>query len=354
MKKSLILTGLIIGTYLMTGYAQASQPDSVVIKVGESSKVIFAIDKKDIPTLKYYDFQALMDDMIRKLEDHDTTMINNPSSDYLKEDKVGSETEVTQSETTYDWPEDTDEDDRDDDSEWVTYKSNDREYRDSERMQRHRRGRRTYHSISLDLGTNNWLSNGKFPDSNNDLYTIRPIGSWFVGINSIQRTALGGKFFLEWGGGISWYNFKFENDKTLITKDDTGVNFSIDPRDFEFEKSKLTATFINASIIPVVDFGGNRRKPMLFDSYHSNSFRLGVGPYVGYRIDSYTKLVYDENNDKKKDKDHDSFYINNIRYGMRLQLGFQDVDVFFSYDMNEFFTEGKGPPLNAFSFGITL
>lgn len=341
-------------------FSQTSPPDSVVIKIGESSKVIFSIHKNDLQTLKYYDFQALMNDMIKKLENEDRSKMDAPSSTYLKDNK--KDTSVVDNNdkvVTYDWPKDEDSnktygnDDEGDD--WVTYEGNDRSYRNGEkRISRVHRGRGTTHSFNFDLGTNNLLSDGKFPDSNNDLYTVKPLGSWYVGINSIQRTRLARKFFLEWGVGVSWYNFKFENKNTIVSKDNTGVIFSADPRDLDFKKSKLTASYINASFVPVIDFGGNRRKPMLFDSHGSNSFRIGAGPYLGYRIDSYAKQMYKDGGDKKRDRNHDSYYLENIRYGARLQIGFNDFDLFFNYDMNELFSEGKGPALNAFSFGVTF
>ncbi len=132
-----------------------------------------------------------------------------------------------------------------------------------------------------------------------------------------------------------------------------GVIFSEDLRDFNFIKSKLTATYLNASLIPLLDFGGNRRKSTLFDDHGSDSFRIGVGPYVGYRIDSYSKQVY-KDGEKRSNRDHDNFYLNNMRYGLRAQIGFNDIDLFINYDMNELFAAGKGPQLNAFSFGVTF
>jgi hypothetical protein len=162
------------------------------------------------------------------------------------------------------------------------------------------------------------------------------------------------KFFLEWSLGVSWYNFKFENEKTQISKDDNSVIFAENLLDADYTKSKLTAAYIQAAIVPMVDFGANKKKPSIFNGRSSDSFRFGLGPYVGYRIDSYTKQVYKESDDKIKPKDHDNFYLNNIRYGLRVQAGFEDVDLFFNYDMNELFTENKGPKLNAFSFGVTF
>lgn len=85
----------------------------------------------------------------------------------------------------------------------------------------------------------------------------------------------------------------------------------------------------------MIDFGANRRKGMFFDGRHSESVRFGAGPYAGYLINSYSKQVYKENGDKEKDRNHDNFYLNNIRYGVRFQFGFRDVDLFFNYDLNE-------------------
>jgi hypothetical protein len=139
-----------------------------------------------------------------------------------------------------------------------------------------------------------------------------------------------------------------------MTKDDLGVNFSVDTRDYSFSKSKLTATFVNLSLVPVLDFGKNKYKPAFFDGHHSSGFRIGAGPYVGYRIDSYTKQKYEKNGSTEREHHHDNYYLNNLRYGMRVQLGFRDVDFFFNYDMNNLFVDNKGPQVNAFSFGITL
>ncbi len=309
-----------------------AQIDTVVIRVGKESKVIFSIrDKKDLETLKHYNFQALMDDMVQKLEKRDSTAITKPSNEYLKDST--SRTATTSSD---DWGRDRDEDD-----DWHRHG--------------HKWNRRTRNSFNIDVGMNNYLENGKFPDASNALYTVKPWGSWYVGLNSIWRTRMANKFFLEWGGGVSWYNFKFSDTKVLMTKDDNRVIFSQDQRDLDFRKSKLTVAYVNISVVPVIDFGDNSRKSSFLDgNRHSNSFRIGVGPYAGYRIDSYAKQTYYDNGDKFRAHDHDNFYLNNIRYGLRLQLGFRDTDVFFNYDLNELFTENKGPKLQAFSFGITL
>jgi hypothetical protein len=337
MKVRMMFASLLMGWSGMS-MAQDKPADTVIIKVGEGSKIIVAIkDKKDLETMKSYNFQTLMNDLITKLEQKDTASVQKPSSDYLKE--PAAEETITETQVI-----DNDEADEDWDNEnWTTV---------SKKRDKH--SRRTYSSFNFDLGTNNYLSDGNFPDQDNKLYTVKPWGSWYVAANSVQRTRIVNKFYVEWGLGVSWYNFKFQNTATVISKDDQSIIFTEDTSDANFKKSKLTATYINASLVPMLDFGANRRKPSVFDGHNSDSFRIGVGPYVGYRIDSYSKRKFDTGGDEQKPRDHDNFYLNNVRYGMRVQLGFDDIDLFFNYDMNELFIENKGPKLNAFSFGITF
>ena len=318
---------------------QAQQADTLVVRVGKASKVTFSIsDKQDLETLKHYNFQALMDDMLQKLENRDTSKLPKAPIEYLKDT-----TRTTTLEPTDTWVRDRDHDEDDD-------------RRD---RKRNKYNHRTYHSFNIDLGMNNYLEDGKFPDGANQLYTVKPWGSWYVGLNSSFRTRVTGKFFIEWGAGVTWYNFKFNNRSVVISKDANGVIFTEDLRPFEFTKSKLTAAYVNFSMVPMIDFGGSSRKPMVFNGDrlnfdHRGGFRIGVGPYVGYRLDSYTKMVWEEGGDTQKSHDHDNFYMNNLRYGVRAQIGFRDTYIFFNYDLNDLFIEGKGPRLHAFSFGITL
>ncbi len=311
-----------------------AQTDSVIINVGKASSLVLSIgDKSDLETLKKYDFQKLFDDIIVKLEAQDSSEIEKPSTEYLRdsvETQASAETEFEE-----EFSDRRDEDDDDDD--WS--------YR------RHRKHGGTSSTVTLDLGMNNFLENGKFPD--NQQYTVKPWGSWYVGMNAVLKTHVGGKFFLEWGGGVSWYNFNFQDTRTLITKGPDQVQFSQDPRDLGFEKSKLTDTYVGVHLVPLLDFGKNYHKPHPFEM-RGRSLRFGAGPYVGYRIDSYTKQMYKVNGDKEKDHNHDNFYINNIRYGVRAQFGFRSTDLFFQYDLNGLFNEGRGPELNALSFGITF
>jgi len=216
------------------------------------------------------------------------------------------------------------------------------------------------HTVNFDLGMNNYLSNGDSPNNDGANYAVRPYGSWYVGIHSVHKFHLGGSLFLEWGKGLSWYNFKFEDDAMRINRVDDQLIFEPDPRDVDPIKSKLVVSYLNMSLVPVIDFGkGSRKVKKLkadgfeFTQSYRQGFRMGVGPYVGYRLSDRTKFVFRDSG-RNRDKSNGNFMTNTLRYGIRTQIGYRGWDIFFNYDLNELFQGENNPQLNAFSFGITL
>jgi hypothetical protein len=348
--KTLYLSAL-LSLYTLAGFAQ--KQDTVIISLGKTSTIIFTMeDPNDLEILKHYNFQQLFNDMLKKLEDKNRSRLTEPDSARWSATNPDREDVIT------DRGEDEDideaDDDDDDDDRWTSRRrERDRDDRDqddhTEWHTHNRKWSRTHQSFNFDLGLNNFLSDGEFPDDSAP-YAVRPWGSWYVGIASVQKSRIARNFFLEWGLGMNWYTFKFEDDNIRIVKTDDGVEFTQDMRDVNFIKSKLSVSYIQASLVPVLDFNDRNRKRRFWDG-NKDSFRIGLGPYVGYRISSRSKQVYNDDG-REKDKNRDSFYLNNFRYGMRLQLGYRSTDLFFNYDMNELFKEGRGPNVNAFSFGV--
>lgn len=326
---------LLVASLMTMAGAQAQQKsDTVVVPLGKSSQVIFTMqDRADLEILKHYNFQELFQDVLKKIETSDSIQRADNTDTAVTENNSS-----VMEERNEDWADRNDDDN--DDNDWGNY----------DRRRDYYRGRigKTWQSFNFDLGTNNYLNDGKLADTT---FSVRPWGSWYLAASSTQRTRVGRKFFLEWAIGISWYNFKFQNDDTMLQRTDDGVEFVTDTRDVNHRKSKLTVSYINASFVPVLDFGNHNRKPRMWDGYRS-SFRIGFGPYVGYRVGSRTKMVYRDDGDTEKEKERDSFHLSSLRYGARLQLGFYGTDLFFNYDLNELFAANKGPKLNAFSFGV--
>ena len=348
--KKIFLAGALAAMVGNGALAQEAPPnkavqDTVVVNFGRNSQIIFQVNsQEDLETLKQYDLNALLKDISMKIEkterEGEVLVVEDENGKkYLKDTTIVINPETGEENTVTEIPTDStststsastgDDNDHDDDPDIAKV------------FDVH---------LNFDLGTNNYLQDGKFPDENNAPYTVRPWGSWYVGIQAINTTRVSKRLRLHWGVGVDWYNFKFEGDRTLIEETDDGLNFLQvpDTGGVDFKKSKLTVAYLSTSLVPELQFGKKGK-----DGH--KGFRIGLGGYAGYRIDSYTKLVFrNQDNDKKKDKDHDNFFLNNFRYGLRLQLGFDDVDFFANYDLNELFIEDRGPKLNAFSFGVTF
>ena len=310
--------------------AQKTGPDTVVVNFGKNSKIMLVIDdRRDLDSLQKFDLNSMAENLGQKLENTDSA-----EAAEIAPDSTG---------TGYNPEKD-------------IFRNNDRmneEERERQvRVVHVRKTRGTRHFFNVEFGMNNYLEDGSFPQDNNAPYAVRPWGSWYVALGPVVNTHIAGNLFLELGMNVSWYNFKFENDNMRIEKGDENVNFFEDPRDLDARKSKLTAAYVNLSLVPQFYFGkGNPGKGWFWDRNNGRGFRIGVGGYAGYRLDSYSKFVFEEDN-KERERAHSDYFLRNFRYGLRLQTGFRGTDIFFNYDLNPLFVENRGPELNAFSFGI--
>lgn len=342
------IISLIAGMGLVaTLFSQSHPRDSVVVQLAKTTTLTLTVeDRSDLELLEHYDFQALFADIIDRLQERETDgeARENIVIDELIED-IGVEGQMRDvDEYELEDDEDTDDEDADDED------TDDEEVEFEDYKNHH--WHRFRHFFNFDLGMNNYLENSRFPDADGAQYAVRPWGSWYVALSSLYRIKTSDKFSIELGGGISWYNFKFQDEETLLTRTGGNVVFEKDERDFVFDKSKLTVGYLNLSVVPVFEFGSPMVRDNCWKYHHQRMFRVGAGLYGGYRITSYTKQVYDTGERDQKVRDHDSFYLNNLRYGIRVQLGIHETDIFFNYDLNPLFQEGRGPELNAYSFGF--
>jgi hypothetical protein len=393
-----VLAGL-IGSAKAQQVGSAKASDSVVIKVGKSHVIVAIKDTLDIQTFRELDMQALIQDAMEQVKDSDGPAEKDSTRVYrfrkfpnkyvfVERDfeKMVPLKSLHSLEEELEWLEQQEkflesgsELDREtikriikERAERIKERVQERSFSDSDNFEfemeiesddqedsveeedRSTKKKGTYQSTHFDLGTLNYLTDGKFPDGTNAPYTLSPQGSMYFAVTNIFRTRLANKMFLEWGLGYGGYYFRYQNDNMQMLKSGTGIEFVPDTRDLDYRKSKFMTHFLQASFIPVIDFGGNKRKPGLFDGVESASFRFGLGPYVGYRTDSYTKRVYKDDGERERLRNRDNFYLNNLRYGLRLQMGYREIDLFFTYDLNNLFITGKAPELNVFSFGVSL
>ncbi|MEL7146967.1 MAG: hypothetical protein AAFO69_11400 [Bacteroidota bacterium] len=328
--------------------------DTVVIKFGNNSQIVIVTDDADdLKTLEKYDLNKIVKDLNMSLD-------NSGETKYLViEDESGKkylrDTTITigqDGEPKIYVRSDDDDDDDDDDND-------DRDKRDWGSTFQYKR---TDSNFEIEIGTSNWLADGSFPSQ--ETYSVRPWGSWYVGLASRQKTSLGGPLFIEWGPSLTWYNWKFEDESVRVSEGDNQIEFmstaSTVTGEVDFIKSKLTASYLNFSFVPMLDFSyGTRRKEKngqvkKVTTRKRRGIRIGLGGYAGLRLGSKTKIVTNDGGGRDRSKDKDDFSLSNFRYGVRAQFGFKGFDFFANYDLNPIFQDGVSPELNGFSFGIIL
>ena len=210
--------------------------------------------------------------------------------------------------------------------------------------------------MNLYLGLNG-LS-GEVPQINAMIYPmnylqtdteLKPFSSRYVSVEFSESLTLvkGKKSAFKLGLGISfdWYNFMFDHNR-LVQKANQGAifqpKFDAQGKDIAFSKNKLTVSYINIPIMPHVVFSKNSGVQM-----------VGIGGYVGYRIDSWTKSI--EEKTENLNRVSSNFNLNQFRYGLRAEFAFKKLpNLFFNYDLSPLFEKNSSPNLAGFSFGIRL
>ena len=210
--------------------------------------------------------------------------------------------------------------------------------------------------LNLYLGLNG-LS-GEVPQINATIYPmyylqtdteLKPFSSRYVSVEFAESLTLvkGKKSAFRLGLGISfdWYNFIFDHNRSVQKANQGAIfqpKFDAQGNEIAFSKNKLTVSYINIPIMPHVVFTKNSGIQM-----------IGLGGYVGYRIDSWTKSI--EEKTENLNRVSSNFNLNQFRYGLRAEFAFKKLpNLFFNYDLSPLFEKNSSPNLAGFSFGIRL
>ena len=202
------------------------------------------------------------------------------------------------------------------------------------------------HWAGFEWGINNFLdaSNTISRESDSWFMDLNTGRSWVINLNFAQYSLGFGTSHvgLLTGLGLEFSNYFFDNDNTILD----GADFVIgDSLTGTISKSKLTTTFLRVPLILEVQFPNTIRSKRVY---------LSAGVVAGLKLGSHTKVVYEDNGSKNKDKNRDDFNINPFRYGLTARFGIGNMSVFGDYYFSTMFVENKGPELHPFSVGLAF
>ncbi len=333
--KTLILSTCLI---LNSLYAMCSPADSLIIRFGTKGRIaVYAPTKEQLKGVVKYDLNRIVRDMVTKLDSVPEGQVyvidENNGREYLRDTLVvvqksnGKITVTVKS----------DESDTTD----LYKKGGTKVYKVKKDNNSNRNNWRV--STDFHLGLNTWVGGPSTPTYGGGAYELDPLGSRYFAISATQNPAIVRtsrfKLSVRYGLQVAWNNFMFQESVKALKGAD-GVQFG--PHTTPLTKSKLTVCNVEIPLVPQVSFYNSSRK---------RAFNIGIGGFVGYRVDSYTKIKQ-ENGDKFRD--HNSFYLNNLQYGVQGNVGLANFNFFVKYNMNTSFQDGRGPVVHPLSFGITI
>lgn len=202
------------------------------------------------------------------------------------------------------------------------------------------------HWAGIDLGFNAFL-NTDYSNYDSEFMKNNVFRSNSLYVNLIQqnigfqrnRNTIG----MITGLGVQFQNYRL-NQNTTIEKQPNGF---IVPKTLYFndnQRSKLSLIYITVPILAEFQIPINN---------YENRLYFSGGIFLGYRISSYTKIIYRDEK-KEKLKTPDQFSIHDFKYGFMFRTGYRWINLFATYDLTTFFKKDLGPELTPFSFGITL
>lgn len=166
-----------------------------------------------------------------------------------------------------------------------------------------------------------------------------------VSVYPVQESLrlLGNWFGLTTGIGIQYNNYRFNLEEYSDIDEPGRIWFpEMDP-DVSISKSKLMMLHVNVPVLAEIQIP---------DRYGSDAFFLSGGVVGGVRVQSHTKVVFNNDDGEQKKKKRGDMGLPTFRYGFMARAGYGNFSLYGTYYPEPMFNEGEGPELYPFSVGI--
>ena len=178
-------------------------------------------------------------------------------------------------------------------------------------------------------------------------YSNRPFRSWNFGINLIPVNIplIAENFGIVTGIGMGWKNYHFAN-QYLLTTDEQGVSFEAPANpDSKITRNRLSTFYLSMPLAFELQF------PI---RHHKDKFFLQLGGYGNLKLDSDYRYEIETNGVTEEKKLDGDFYLADLEYGLTARVGFDNLNLFANYSMNELFRNNSGPAVHPVTVGIMV
>ena len=173
-----------------------------------------------------------------------------------------------------------------------------------------------------------------------DFLELRALKSWVFNFNiadvgiAFNRHHTAGLYT---GIGLGWNNYSFNNPVRLIKGEDQLEAEWIAPEEAVVSRSKLGVLYVQA--------------PLMIEVRPTRSMYIAAGVTGGLRINTWTKIKFEEGNATKV---HSDYYVNPFKLDATLRVGGDDIGFFANYNLLPTFNEDHAPSCHTASLGFSI
>lgn len=142
------------------------------------------------------------------------------------------------------------------------------------------------------------------------------------------------------GIGFKWNNYRFRNSQIRLHSDSSAIYYSIDTVN-TYTKSKLGITYLKVPLL--LEFQLPIRG--------GDEIYLSAGIEAALKIGARTKM---KTNGGKKEKNKNDFHISPYNLSTVVYLGYGNLGIYASYNLQALFQKQEGPELYPYSIGVSL
>ncbi len=197
-----------------------------------------------------------------------------------------------------------------------------------------RQSKRTTSQLVLATGLNNVVTDGSVQKSD-----FRYLGSHFYewGVTYNTRILKNNNLLHAKYGFSVMYNNLRATDNRYFVADGNQINLEVNPirqDDSRFKNVNL--------VFPVhLEFDFTKSKERDGKTYFKthDSFRVGLGGYVGTNLKSKQHINYDIDGYKSREITKGDFNVDNFIYGLSTYVGYKSTSLYLKYDLNPLFKD---------------
>ncbi|MFK7972183.1 MAG: porin family protein [Bacteroidia bacterium] len=200
--------------------------------------------------------------------------------------------------------------------------------------------------LGLDIGISNYAFGGDIGsnaagDERLGVRPFRPGAHVALHLLPTQLNIIGEAVSIKTALTIDWNNYYFEDDITLVPRQDQLTILGPTADDSPFNKNKLTTRYFQIPLMLHFD-----TKPKA-----DKGFSFSLGAYGGILWGAHTKQ---HNEDRELIKIRDDFNLNPWRYGLMARMDLRWLDIYVQYNLSEMFAKGEGPSTRTFNVGLNI